>query len=187
MALNVTELRNGTVFGEGKDLFQVITYEHIKMGRGSGTVKVKVKNLRTGAVTERSFITGARVEEANVDKKKAQYLYQDGDNLVFMDVETFDQFPISGSVLSDEARFLKEGLEVNLIVSEGEALEAELPNSIVYQVSETGPAEKGNTVSNVYKEAVLDNGLKCKVPMFIKAGDRIKVDTRTGQYMERVK
>ncbi len=185
--LNVTELRNGAVFKEGKELLQVLTYEHIKMGRGSGNVKVKVKNLKSGATTEKSFITGARVEEVDVQKQKAQFLYQDGERYNFMDQESFEQFLVPASVLGDQAKFLKDGLEVNLIVAEGEALGVEIPNSLVYEIAETGPEEKGNTVSNVYKEAKLDNGLVVKVPMFISVGEKVKVDTRTGQYVERVK
>lgn len=202
--LNVNDLRNGTVFSEDNQLFQVINFEHIKMGRGSGNVKVKVKNLRTGSIVEKSFITGARVDEANVEKKKAQYLYNDGENYKrslkaspqdelsgsaynFMDPSSFEQFPISEAILSDNAKYLKEGLEVVLIVTGDEALGIELPNSIVYEIVETGPEEKGNTVSNVYKEAVMDNGLVAKVPMFMSAGEKVKIDTRTGQYVERVK
>ncbi|OGE71337.1 elongation factor P [Candidatus Daviesbacteria bacterium RIFOXYD1_FULL_41_10] len=185
--LNVTELRNGMVFKEGNSLLQVLTYEHNKMGRGSGTIKIKVRNLRTGSVTEKSFITGARVEEADVVKKKAQYLYRDGDSFNFMDPVSFEQFSLPGSVVGEESKFLKEGLEVVLIVSGDEALGLELPNSLIYEIVETGPGERGNTVSNVYKDAKLDNGLMVKVPMFSKNGDKIKVDTRTGQYIERVK
>ncbi len=185
--LNVTELRNGAVFQEGKDLLQVLTYEHNKMGRGSGTIRLKVKNLRTGSITEKSFITGARVEEASVEKKKAQFLYHDGENYNFMDPESFEQFAIAKSILGDEAKYLKDGLDVMLLVSEDEALALELPNSVIYEIKETGPEEKGNTVSNVYKEAVLGNGLIVKVPMFMKEGEKVKVDTRTGQYVERAK
>lgn len=185
--LNVTELRNGTVFKEENNLLQVLTYEHIKMGRGSGTVKVKVRNLKTGSVTEKSFITGARVDEANIEKKKAQFLYLDGESFYFMDPISFEQFPLSKNIVGDQAEYLKDGMEVNLIVSDGEALSLELPNSLIYTISQTGPGEKGNTVSNVYKDATLDNGLVVKVPMFMKVGDKIKVDTRSGQYIERVK
>lgn len=185
--LNVTELRNGIVFKEGNQPLQVLTYEHIKMGRGSGTIKVKVRNLKTGSVTEKSFTTGARVDEANVEKKKSQFLYQDGESFYFMDLSTYEQFPLSKSVVGDQAKFLKDGLEVDLVVLEGEALALELSNSLIYTIFETGPGEKGNTVSSVYKEATLDNGLIVKVPMFMKAGEKVKVDTRTGQYVERVK
>jgi elongation factor P len=187
MALNVTYLRNGTVFEEDGALWQVLTYEHNKMGRGSGTIKVKAKNLRTGAITEKAFITGARVEEANVEKKKAQFLYADGNTYNFMDPVTYEQFSVEKAILGDSAKYLYESLEVNLIVNDEEALGIELPNSLVYEIKETGPEEKGNTVSNVYKEAIMTNDLMVKVPMFGKVGDKIKVDTRTGAYVERVK
>ncbi len=185
--LNATDLKNGAVFKEDNQVFQVVNYEHIKMGRGSGTIKVKVKNLKTGSTTEKSFITGARVEEADVEKKKAQFLYQDGESFNFMDPTSFEQFPLSDSVAGDQAKYLKEGLEVILIVSDGEAVGLDLPNSLVYEITDTGPGEKGNTVSNVFKDATLDNGLVVKVPMFAKIGEKIKVDTRSGQYIERVK
>ena len=187
MALNVNELRNGTFFKEGKDLFLVVTYEHMKTGRGSGNIKLKVRNLRSGSVVEKSFITGARVEEADVTKKKAQFLYRDGDSYNFMDPVSFEQFTISASVIGEQAKYLKEGLEVILIVSEEEALGLELPLGLTYAIAETGPGEKGNTVSNVFKEATMDNGLIVKVPMFMGVGEKIKVDTRTGAYVERVK
>jgi elongation factor P len=127
------------------------------------------------------------VDDANVEKKKAQYLYQDGENYAFMDPVSFEQFSVAKSVIGDQARFLQDGLEVTLIVMDGEALGIELPISLVYTVLETGPGERGNTVSNVYKDATLDNGLVVKVPMFMKAGEKVKVDTRTGAYVERVK
>ncbi len=184
--LNVTELKNGACFKDSGQILQVISYEHTKMGRGSGTIKVKVRNLRTGSVTEKSFITGARVDEAGVEKKKAQFLYKD-DNFNFMDPESFEQFALPKNVLAEQAKYLKEGLEVILIVSGEEALGIELPNSLIYTISETGPSEKGNTVANVYKEATLDNGLVVKVPMFMDAGEKVKIDTRSGEYVERVK
>ncbi|MBI2018600.1 elongation factor P [Candidatus Daviesbacteria bacterium] len=187
MALNVNELRNGTFFKEGSTIFQVLLYEHVKTGRGSGNIKLKVRNVRSGAVLEKSFITGARVDEADVEKKKAQFLYKDGDSFNFMDPQTFEQFSLSSSVLGEQAKYLVDGLEITLVVGEGEALGLELPMSLVYEVAETGPGERGNTVSNVYKEAILDNGLVVKVPMFLKAGEKVKVDTRTGTYIERVK
>lgn len=194
--INVNDLRNGTVFKEEKELWQVVNYEHIKMGRGSGNIKIKAKNLKTGATTEKSFITGARVEEADVEKKKAQFLYKqslpsgdgrDGENYFFMDPLTFEQFSLTEDIVGDQSKYLKDGLEVLLLVSDESALGMEIPNSLVYEIIETGPGEKGNTVSSVFKDANLDNGLTVKVPMFTKVGDKIKVDTRTGEYVERVK
>ena len=187
MALNVNDLRNGTFYKEDKDILLVITYEHVKTGRGSGNIKLKVRNLRTGSIVEKSFITGARVDEASVEKKKAQFLYRDAETYSFMDPVSFEQFTVSSQVIGEQAKYLIEGLEVILIVSEEEALGLELPLSLIYTISETGPEEKGNTVSNVYKEATLDNGLIVKVPMFMKIGEKVKVDTRSGQYVERVK
>ncbi len=185
--LNASELRAGIVFVEDGNLWQVITYEHNKMGRGSGSIKVKAKNLRSGAITEKAFITGARVEEGDVEKKKAQFLYIEGETYNFMDPVSFEQFTISKQILGDNAKFLYEGLEVSLIVFGEEALGIELPNNLTYEITDTGPEEKGNTVSNVYKEATLSNGLVVKVPMFMHNGDKLKVDTRTGEYVERVK
>ena len=187
MALNVNELRNGIFFKEGNNIFLVVTYEHMKTGRGSGNIKLKVRNVRSGAVVEKSFITGARVDEADVEKKKAQFLYRDGDSFNFMDPVSFEQFSLQSSVLGDLAKYLVDGLEVTLIVGEDEALGMELPISLVYTIAETGPGEKGNTISNVYKEATLDNGLVVKVPMFMKVGEHVKIDTRSGEYVERVK
>ena len=189
MALNVNELRNRTFFKEGKDIFLVVTYEHMKTGRGSGNIKLKVRNVRSGAVLEKSFITGAKVDEADVEKKKAQFLYRDGDppagGFNFMDPVSFEQFSLGGQALGEQIKYLKDGLEVILIISEGEALGMELPMSLVYEIAETGPGEKGNTVSNVFKDAIMDNGLMVKVPMFIKVGEKVKIDTRTGEYVER--
>ncbi len=185
--INASDLKTGVVFVEDGNLWQAITYEHIKMGRGSGTIKVKAKNLRTGAITEKAFITGARVEEGDVEKKKTQYLYKEDDTYNFMDPVSFEQFVVSEKILGDNAKYLFDGLDVILIVSGEEALGIELPNSLVYEIEETGPEEKGNTVSNVYKEATFTNGLVAKVPMFMSAGEKVKIDTRTGQYVERVK
>lgn len=203
--INVNDLRNGTVFKEERELWQVVNYEHIKMGRGSGNIKIKARNLKTGSTIEKSFITGARIEEADVEKKKTQFLYCDrkgaietstrsgedsyrnGENYFFMDPLTFEQFSLAQNIVGEQSKYLKDGLEVQLIVSDEVALGMEIPNSLVYEITETGPGEKGNTVSSVFKDAVLDNGLAVKVPMFAKIGDKIKVDTRTGEYVERVK
>lgn len=194
--INVNDLRNGIVFKEEGQLWQVVFYEHIKMGRGSGNIKIKAKNLKTGSIIEKSFITGARVEEADVEKKKAQFLYKqslpsgdgkDGESYFFMDPSSFEQFSLSKDIVGEQAKFLKDGLEVSLLVSDAEALGMEIPNNLVYEIVETGPGEKGNSVSNVFKDATLDNGLNVKIPMFSKVGDKIRIDTRTGEYLERVK
>jgi elongation factor P len=183
----VTDLRAGTVFEQEGQLWQVIQYEHIKMGRGSATIKVRVRNVRSGTVTEKSFISGNKVEDAQVERRKVQFLYQDAQEYVFMDSETFEQFPLSLSQLQGQEKFLKEGLEVDLLTYQGQSLGLELPRSLELTVTETGPGVKGNSVSNIYKPAVLENGLSVNVPLFINEGDRVRVDTRSGEYVERVR
>lgn len=185
--LNVTELRNGTIFEERGDVFQVLSYEHMKQGRGSGNIKVKARNLKTGATIEKSFITGARVEEVFTEKKQAQYLYETGENIVFMDNETFEQFEVPKRIVGDQAKFLKEGILVQLQVLDDEPLTAELPKNVVYSVTDAGAGVRGDSVSNVWKKATLENGMQVDVPLFIKDGDNVRVDTRNGQYVERVK
>lgn len=175
------------MFADRGEYFLVLSYEHIKMGRGSGTVKVKVKNLLSGATLEKSFITGARVNEADLSRKKAQYLYRDGGGYHLMDMATFEQFTLLEQTVGEYAPYLKEGLELTLFVIEGRPLYIELPKILEYQVAQTGGASRGNTVGAAQKDATLENGLVVKVPLFIKQGEVVRVDTRIGQYVERAK
>lgn len=184
--LPVTELRNGAVFQEKGEPWIVLNYEHIKMGRGSANVKLKVRSLRTGHIGEKSFISNAKVVEADVDKVKATYLYQDNQNLNFMAKETFEQFSVPQEVVGGLRKFLKEGMEIVLLIWEGQALSVELPRSVELSVTETGPGVKGDSVSNVLKPATLENGLTINVPLFIHIGDKVRVDTKSGEYIERV-
>jgi len=185
--LNVTDLRAGTAFKEQGNLWEVQSYQHTKMGRGSANIKIRARNLRTGAVVEKSFMSGARVEEAEVEKKKAQFLYADAGSANFMDTATFDQFSLAAKLVANELKFLKEGESYDLLVAEGEILGVELPRNIVLRVIETDPGVKGNSVSNAYKRARLENNLETQVPLFIKEGEAVKIDTRSGEYLERVK
>lgn len=183
--LNVTELRAGTVYNDEGSLYQVLSYEHIKMGRGSANIKVKVKNLRSGSTTEKSFINGAKVNDVHVVKRDLQYLYKDEDNAYFMDSETFDQINVP-ITLVDEPAFLKEGESYNISFLDAEALAVNFPPKIDLKVIETGPATKGNSATNVFKDAILENGYNAKVPLFINENDTVRIDTRTGAYSERV-
>lgn len=185
--VSVTDLRNGSTFEDSGQIFQVLTYEHIKMGRGSATIRVKVKNLRTGSTTEKTFISGARVSEAPLQKVKAQYLYQDSEGFYFMDNLTFEQSVLSRQKVGDQAKFLKDGMETTILLYEDEPLSLDLPSKMALKITETGPGVRGDSATNVYKDAILENDLKVKVPLFIKNGDAIIVDTRTGLYVERVK
>ena len=185
--ISVTELRAGIVFEEQGQYLLVLSYEHIKMGRGSGNVKVKVKNLATGATVEKSYITGARVQEVNLDRKKVQYLYGDSLGFHFMDTVTYEQFNLARNIIGDLAKFLKEGLELTLFMAGDVPLYVETPKILEYRVVQTGGSARGNTVGASQKDAVLENSLTVKVPLFIKTGEIIRVDTRSGAYVERAK
>ncbi len=182
--INVTDLRAGTIFEDRREIFKVLSYEHIKMGRGSANVRVKVKNLKTGSITDKSFISNAKVDEARVAKEDYQFLYKDKDSAFFMNPKTFEQINIPLKLL-DEHIFLKEGQNFSLSFLNGEPLSLNLPPKMEFKVLETGPSLRGNSATNIYKDATLENGLKTRVPLFIKTGDKIRIDTRTGEYSER--
>ncbi|MGA2967732.1 MAG: elongation factor P [Candidatus Levyibacteriota bacterium] len=180
----VSELRSGVIFEENGNLLQVLSYEHIKMGRGSANIKVKVKNLRSGSTTEKSFINGAKVNDVTVLKRDYQYLYKDQEFAYFMNPQTFEQISVPLKVI-DGDEFLKEGDIYSISFLEEEPLSVNLPPKVVLTVVETAPGVKGNSATNVFKDAVLENGLTTKVPPFIKTGDKVRVDTRTGAYTEK--
>lgn len=182
--IGVTELRAGAIFEEQGNIYQVLSYEHVKMGRGSANIKVKVKNLKTGATTEKSFINNAKVKPIVVLKKNLQYLYKDKENAYFMEPKTFEQISVSLKI-ADGHTFLKEGESFNLSFLEDEPLSLNLPSKMEFTVEETGPGVKGNSATNIFKDAILENGIKTKVPLFINIGDKIRVDTRTGAYTEK--
>lgn len=184
--ISATELRAGTIFKENGETLEVLKYEHIKMGRGSATIKVKVRNLKTGSTTEKSFTSGARVEDLDPSKRKVQYLYFDSSGYHFMDQESYDQFDLSKSSLGGKEKFLKENETYVLLSLEDEPIDLEMPRSVELKVAETSPGVKGDTVSNVFKAAILENGATVQVPLFIKEGDLVKVDTKTGEYLERL-
>ena len=185
----VQELRNGVTFWVNGAPYVCLKYEHVKMGRGSATIRIKAKNLLTGATTEKSFINSARVEEINTVRQPMQYLYKDkdGTNFVFMDPKNYEQVGVSSEVVGSEAPYLKEGTTVNILFWDERPLWIELPPKMEFTVKETDPGVKGNSVSNLYKDAVLDNGIKTRVPLFINEGDKVLIDTRDGSYAERVK
>ncbi len=185
--ISVNELRAGIVFEEQNQYFLVLSYEHIKTGRGSGNVKVKVRNLENGANVEKSYITGARVQDALLERKKAQYLYRDGSSFHLMDMDTYEQFEIGEKLVGDSAKYLKEGMEITLFLVGEKPLYIETPKIMDYIITQTGGAARGNTVGASYKDALLENGLTVKVPLFIKNGEVIRVDTRDGSYVERAK
>lgn len=182
--ISVTELRAGTIFELEGQIYKVLSYEHIKTGRGSANIRVKVKNVRTGAVIEKSFINGARVNDLFITKLDLQYLYKDQDNAYFMNPTTYEQISIPLQAMEDHV-YLKEGQNFSVSFLENEPLSLNLPPKMELTVTETGPNLKGNSATNIYKDAILENGLKTRVPLFIKTGDKIRVDTRTGEYTEK--
>lgn len=183
--ISVTDLRAGAIFKENDEPLQVIFYEHIKMGRGTANIKVKVRNLTSGAVTEKSFINGAKVQEAALEKRELQFLYKDSDLAYFMDPSTFEQYSIKIKNL-EGTEFIKEGEMTNIQFFDGVPISLLLPPKVVMKVIETPPGVKGNSASNIYKDALLQNGIKTKVPLFINAGDEIVIDTRDNTYTKRV-
>ena len=185
LMLNVTELRTNSVFKENNQPFLVLRYELIKLARQGAFIKVKAKNLLSGSIIERSWHSNATVEEADVYKRNSQFLYKNGLNFVFMDPKTYEQEEIPEELISEQARFLKEGVTVQLLFYEDRAISIELPLNIIFEITYTEPGIKGNTVNNSYKDATIETGAKVRVPLFINIGDKIKVDSRTGDYLER--
>lgn len=182
--ISVTDLRAGTTYREGNDLLQVISYEHIKMGRGSANIKVKVRNLKTGSIVEKSYINGANVDDIRLDNQEMQFLYKDSENASFMDPRTFEQKEVTLTNIPGH-EFLVEGNNYTLQFHENLPLGIILPPKVTLKVSDTAPNAKGNSASNVYKDATLENGMKVRVPLFIEVGDSVVVDTRDKSYTKR--
>lgn len=182
--ISVTDLRAGTTYQEDGQYLTVLSYEHIKMGRGSANIKVKVRNIKTGTTTEKGYTNGAKVNDVHVMKKDMQYLYKDDSFVYFMDPQTFEQVTIPLKLVPDNA-YLKEGETFTVSSLEGEPFSVQFPSKMVFKVVETAPGAKGNSATNVFKEAVLENGLITKVPLFINTNENIRVDTRTGAYCEK--
>ena len=185
--ISSTELKNGTTFlSEGKP-YKVIKYSHIKIARGGATVRVTARNLESGGVEDKTYNSNVKVEDINTQKKRLQFLYVDQNMALFIDPTTYDQVEIATSVVKNELPFIKEGEKVDVLYWEDKALSVDIPPKVTLEVVETDPGVKGNSASNVYKSAILENGLSVKVPLFIEKGDGVRVDTRTSEYVERAK
>lgn len=182
---NINDIKNGITFLFEDNIYQVIEFLHVKPGKGAAFVKAKLKNLRTGSITEKTFNTSIKLEKAIISKQSMQYLYGTGDVYNFMNMETYEQIEISKQQLGEDAKFLKEGLNVNITFFQGEMLGIELPEKIEYTVAKTEPAVKGNTTNNALKEAYMENDLMVKVPLFISEGENIIVSTKDGKYDSR--
>ena len=185
MNININEIKNGmTIIIDGK-LCLIEEFQHVKPGKGSAFMKMKLRNLRTGALVEDTYNTNIKIEKARVDRLPMQYLYVDGDKYVFMNTETYDQMELPSEKLTEQIKFLKEGMEVTIIVYEGEILGIDLPEKVEYEVTETTEAVKGNTTNNAMKDATIETGYVVKVPLFIAQGEKIIISTKDGKYVSR--
>ncbi len=182
---NINDIKNGVTFIFEGNIYQVIEFLHVKPGKGSAFLKTKLKNLRTGSTIEKTFNTNIKLEKAMIDKQSMQFLYATGDDCNFMNMETYEQIEINKKQLGDDAKYLKESLNVEISFYEGELLGILLPEKVEYEVTETEPAVKGNTTNNATKEAICENGLSVRVPLFINTGEKVVVSTSTGKYDSR--
>jgi elongation factor P len=180
------ELRKGLTIELDGELYQVLDYQHIKMGRGSAQIRLKLRDIRGGHTTERTFQATEKFTRARLDYRSMQYLYNDGDLYYFMDEETYEQMPLSTSQLSDTLNYLKEGMSLQVSSYKGELVGVELPITVELQVTETEPGFKGDTATAGTKPAKVETGITIQVPLFVNQGDIIKVDTRTSTYLERI-
>jgi elongation factor P len=185
MAVTTNDLRNGMTLDLADGLFSVVEFQHVKPGKGGAFVRTKLKNVRTGAVLERTFRADERVEQAIVDKREMQLLYRDGTDYVFMDVVSYDQLHVTPDTLGSAANFLKETDSAVMQVYADEIVGVELSASVELSIAQTEPGVQGDRVSGARKPATLETGLVVQVPLFVNPGDRIKVDTRTGEYITR--
>ena len=179
------DFRNGVTFEMDGNVYSIIEFQHVKPGKGAAFVRTKIRNVISGAVTEKTFNPNDKYPTAFIERKDMEYLYNDGDLYYFMDSETYEQLPISPNVLGDNFRFVKENMVCKVLSYKGNVFGIEPPNFVELQVTETEPGVTGDTATNVTKPATLETGAEIKVPIFINEGEMIRVDTRTGEYMER--
>jgi elongation factor P len=186
LMIDVNDLRKGVTFELDGNLYKVLDYHHNKSGRGNASIKIKARDLKTGTTLEKSFISGAQIQDVRLEFHNVQYLYSDGDLYYFMDLETFEQPGIRKSILGESAGFLKEGMEVKLTIYDNEPLDIELPTSVDLKVIQAEAAVRGDTATGVTKKVTVETGAEVQVPYFVNSGDTIRVDTRTGEYVTRV-
>ena len=186
MAVDTSNFRNGLKVVLDGEPYVMTYFQHVKPGKGGAFVRTKVKNLRTGRVLEKTFRSGEKIDEADVEDKRMQYLYQDGEQLIFMDQESYDQIPFTAEQIGDDRKYLLENIEVDVVFWQGKPINIELPAFIEAEISQCDPGVKGDTASGATKPATLETGAVIQVPLFIKEGETVRVDTRTGEYVERV-
>jgi len=179
------DFRNGVTFELDGQIFQVVEFQHVKPGKGAAFVRTKMKNVITGATVERTFNPTDKVEQARIERQDMQYLYNDGDLFYFMDTETFEQLPIGKATIGDTFKFVKENMIVKILSYKGNVFGIEPPTFVELEITETEPGFKGDTATGASKPATMETGAIVKVPLFVNQGDKIRIDTRTGEYLER--
>ena len=184
--ISTSELHKGVVIELDGDLWQILDYHHIKMGRGSAQVRIKFKNVKKGSIVEKSFQAGEKWPRAQLDRRPIQFMYRDGDDFHFMEMESYEQFHLNASQLDDAVNYMKDGMTLDRISYEGETLGVELPITVELVVVETDPGFAGDTATGARKPATTESGLIVSVPLFVTEGDTIRVDTRTGEYQTRL-
>jgi elongation factor P len=184
--IDVNQLRRGTSFEFSGNLYKVTEYEHNKPGRGKATIRVTVRDLRTGSNVQLTFNSGERVQDVRLDKRVMQYLFDDGQFYTFMDIETYEQRQVAHDLFTSDAKYLTDNLELELLFYENEILDYELPITIEMDVVEAENAVAGDTATGAKKEIITQTGLKVKTPLFVNVGDRIRIDTRSGEYLTRI-
>jgi elongation factor P len=187
MSVSTNDLKNGMTLELDGTLFQIVEFQHVKPGKGGAFVRTKLRNVQTGAVVDKTFNAGVKVGLAIVERKEMQYLYPEGRDYVFMDLESYEQLHVPAALMGDVAPYLTEGGQATVAMHQGVPISVDLPASMVLAVTNTDPAVKGDTRTNALKNATLETGVVVQVPLFVEEGDRVKVDTRSGGYIERVK
>ena len=180
------DIKNGTVIKENGQLWSVVEFQHVKPGKGGAFVRTKQKNVVSGKIIDKTYNAGAKIETATVDRRDYQYLYQDGADFVFMDQADYDQLTVSGAVVGDASKWMLENTQVQIALHEGEPLYLELPASVVLEITYTEPGLQGDRSTGGTKPATVETGAEIQVPLFLETGTRVKVDTRTGDYLGRV-
>jgi len=183
--ISTGELRKGLTMIYGSDLMRIVEFQHVKQGRGSAYVRLTLRNVRTGATVNTTVQAGEKFPLAQLEKKTVQFLYRDGDNFYFMDTATYEQPIVGAGIIGDAASYLKENAEVDLLTFQDEVLDIAMPPNVVLRVAETEPGFKGDTASGSGKPAIMETGLRVMVPLFVSVDDELRIDTRTGTYIER--
>jgi len=185
--IDTSDFKTGLSIEVDGEVYTILEFQHVKPGKGGAFVRTRLRHVKTGRVQDKTFRAGEKMEQARLERKKMQYLYNTGDEFIFMDLEDYDQIPVRAEQVGDARKFLKDGLEVDMTLYKGELMGVELPITIEATVQQTDPGVRGDTATGGSKPATLETGAVVQVPLFVNIGDVIRVDTRTGEYLDRVK